>query len=344
MLSFEVAGGGHGHEHREIGHGGHGHGGQGHGHGHGGHSHGGHGHGGHGHGGHGHGLPADGSQRAFALSSALNVAFVVVEFTYGAIAGSTALVADAAHNLGDVLGLLLAWGASRLHGWGPTKTRTYGFRKSTVLASLTNALLLVFTVGAVVWEAMGRFGAPHAVNGRIVLWVAALGVAINAGSALLLLRGAHRDLNVRGAYLHMLADAAVSLAVVFAGLVLHVRPQWSWVDPAVSIGVSAVVLWGAWGLLRQALHLTLDGVPEHLDADAVRETLGELPGVVTVADLHVWALSTSESALTAHLVVGPDASASLAHDAGCKVREIYGIGHTTIQIDVGAPDQKCAHC
>lgn len=270
--------------------------------------------------------------------------FVVVEFIYGAIAGSTALVADAAHNLGDVLGLLLAWGASRLHQTGPTKTRTYGYRKSTVLASLINAVLLVFTVGAVVWEAVSRFGEPHEVNGQLVLWVATVGVAINFGSALLFARGAKNDLNLRGAYLHMLADAAVSMAVVVTGVLLSIRADWVWLDPVVSIGVSAVVLWSAWGLLRQALHLTLDGVPEHLDVDAVRATLSGLPGVVSVADLHVWALSTSESALTAHLVVDGGAEPSLAHDAGRKVREVYGIGHATIQIDAGAPEQKCAHC
>jgi cobalt-zinc-cadmium efflux system protein len=323
-------------------HGDAGHGGAGHGHGgHAGHGHG--GHAGHGHGGHGLAL-AGSSQRAFVVSTALNLGFVFIEFTYGAIAASTALVADAAHNLGDVLGLLLAWGASRLHQRGPTRTRTYGFRKSTVLASLTNAVLLVFTVGAVVWEALSRFGEPRLVNGQIVLWVAALGVAINFGSALMFMRGAKRDLNLRGAYLHMLADAAVSLAVVFAGLVISVRPAWVWVDPVVSIGVSGVVLWSAWGLLREALHLTLDGVPEHLDADAVKATLAGLPGVVLVADLHVWAISTSESALTAHLVVDERASPSLAQEAGLKVREVYGIGHVTIQIDAGAPDQKCAHC
>lgn len=349
---------GHGHGHAQ--HDGHGHGEHGHSehgdelraehdassrggnaHGHGGH---GHGHGG-AHGGHGHGVPERGSpQKAFVVSTALNLGFVLVEFTYGLIAASTALVADAAHNLSDVLGLLLAWGATRLHQRGPTKTRTYGYRKSTVLASLTNALLLVFTVGAVVWEALRRFGEPRSVNGQIVFWVAALGVAINLGSALMFLRGAKNDLNLRGAYLHLLADAAVSLAVVFVGIVISLRPAWVWLDPIVSIGVSAVVLWSAWGLLREALHLTLDGVPEHLDSDAVRATLAQLPGVVAVADLHVWALSTSESALTAHLTIDERAPASLAQDAGRKVRETYGIGHTTIQIDVGTSEQKCAHC
>lgn len=308
--------------------------------------HGGHGHGGHGHGGHGHGLPSieQGSKRAFLISTLLNLGFVVVEFVYGAIASSTALVADAAHNLGDVLGLLLAWGASWLHQRGASRTLTYGFRKSTVLASLTNSVLLVFTVGAVMWEALRRFDEPRLVNGQVVLWVAELGVAVNAGSALLFFRGAKGDLNMRGAYLHLIADATVSLAVVFSGVVILLRPAWAWVDPVTSIGVSVVVLWSAWKLLREALHLSLDGVPVHLDADAVRATLASMSGVKAVADLHVWAISTSETALTAHLVVDERATASLAHDAGAKVREVYGIGHTTIQIDAGAPEQECAHC
>lgn len=304
----------------------------------------GHGHGGHGH---GHGLEAfteRGSRVAFTIATSLNLAFVLIEFTYGVLSGSTALVADASHNLGDVLGLILAWGAMWLHQRRPSKTLTYGFRKSTVLASLANALLLVFTVGAVMWEAVRRFNEPQAVSGPTMMWVAAVGVAVNAGSAVLFLRGAKRDLNIRGAYLHMVADAAVSLAVVVAGLVLSLQPSWHWVDPVTSIGVSALVLWSAWQLLRRAVHLTLDGVPEHLDAESVRATLLAMPGVLEVADLHVWALSTSESALTAHLIVAENAPSHLAHTAGGKMRDVYGIDHTTIQIDAGSPGQRCAHC
>lgn len=310
--------------------------------GHGGH--GGHGHGGHGHGGHGHGVDLTGVQasRAFVIATGLNLAFVAIEFTYGVIAGSTALVADASHNLGDVLGLLLAWGAAWLHQRRPSKTMTYGFRKSTVLASLANALLLVFTVGAVMWESVGRFANPQPVSGVTMVWVAAVGVAVNAGSAVLFMRGAKSDLNLRGAYLHLVADASVSLAVVVAGLVVILKPDWLWVDPVTSIAVSVLVLWSTWQLLRQSLRLTLDGVPVHLDTESVRQTLLGLPGVVEVADLHVWALSTSESALTAHLVVAEGASKGVANAAGDKVRELYGIGHSTIQID--AEGQACAHC
>lgn len=284
------------------------------------------------------------SRLAFSVATALNLAFVVVEFTYGAIAGSTALVADASHNLGDVLGLLFAWGATWLHQRRPSKTRTYGFRKSTVLASLANALLLVFTVGAVMWEAIGRLTTPEPVIGSMMIWVAALGVAINAGSAILFLRGSQGDLNLRGAYLHLMADASVSLAVVVAGIVISWKSTWLWVDPVTCIAVSGVVLWSAWQLLRQALHLTLDGVPSHLDTESVKATLLAMNGVVEVADLHVWALSTSESALTAHLVVDDRAPVHLAQLAAARLRELYGIDHTTIQIDAGLVEQPCAHC
>lgn len=311
-------------------------------HGHEEHGHGGHGHG---HGGHGHGvvdLSGVQSRRAFVIATALNLAFVAIEFTYGVVAGSTALVADASHNLGDVLGLLLAWGAAWLHQRRPSKTMTYGFRKSTVLASLANALLLVFTVGAVMWESVGRFANPQPVSGSIMMAVAAVGVAVNAGSAVLFMRGAKSDLNLRGAYLHLVADASVSLAVVVAGLVVILKPDWLWVDPVTSIAVSLLVLWSTWQLLRQALLLTLDGVPGHLDTESVKQTLLGIPGVVEVADLHVWALSTSESALTAHLVVAEGAPKGVANVAGEKVRELYGIEHSTIQID--AAGQACAHC
>jgi cobalt-zinc-cadmium efflux system protein len=268
--------------------------------------------------------------------------FVAIEFIYGVIAGSTALVADASHNLGDVLGLLLAWGAAWLHQRRPSKTMTYGFRKSTVVASLANALLIVLTVGAVMWESVGRFANPQPVSSSIMIWVAAIGVAINAGSAVLFMRGAKSDLNLRGAYLHLIADASVSVAVVVAGLIIMLKPDWLWVDPVTSIAVSLLVLWSTWQLLRQSLLLTLDGVPGHLDTESVKQTLLAIPGVVDVADLHVWALSTSEAALTAHLVVAEGAPQTLANVAGAKVRDLYGIGHSTIQID--AVGQACAHC
>ncbi len=307
-------------------------------HGHGGHGHG--GHGGHGHGGHGHGGAV--GNASFGVAVGLNSLFVVIEVVVGLSVGSTALVADAAHNLGDVLGLVLAWGAARLATRRPSSTHSYGLRKSTVLASLANAMVLLLFLGAVVWEAFHHLSAPRPVAGLVVSLVAGIGVVINLGSALLFVRGAQSDLNAKGAYLHLVADAMVSLAVLVAGGVLVLEPSWTWIDPVVSIAVSLLVLRSAWGLLRQALHLTLDGVPEHVDLEAVRAALLALPGVTAVADLHVWALSTSEAALTAHLAASAAAPPQLAQLAGDTVKSRFGIGHSTVQIDDGST--PCAHC
>lgn len=281
---------------------------------------------------------------AFAVSVGLNVAFVAVEAIYGAMTKSTALIADAAHNLGDVLGLLLAWGASWLAHRRPSPTRTYGFRKSTVLASLANATLLLVAIGAVVWEALGRYLEPQPVAGKTVAVVACIGVLVNAGSALLFVRSSREDLNLRGAFLHLMADAAVSAAVVIAGVLLMWRPTWVWLDPTVSIAVSLVILWSAWGLMRAAIHLSLDGVPTHLDVELVRKELERLPGVMQVADLHIWALSTSEAALTAHLIVAADAPTDLAQQANTMARGRFAIGHCTVQIDSAHAADPCAHC
>lgn len=301
--------------------------------------HAGQGHGGHGHGGHGHGVSA--GNAPFGIAVGLNTVFVVIEVGVGLAIGSTALVADAAHNLGDVLGLLLAWGAARLARRRPSATRSYGFRKSTVLASLGNAVVLLLFLGAVIWEAAHHLAEPRPIAGSVVSLVAGVGVLINFGSALLFVRQARTDLNAKGAYLHLIADALVSVAVLVAGGILALAPTWYWIDPLVSIGVSLLVLRGAWTLLREALHLTLDGVPEHVDLEQVRKALLELPGVVAVADLHVWAISTSEAALTAHLAVSSP-TPELAQRAGNLVKERFGIGHSTVQLDdSGTP---CVHC
>lgn len=272
----------------------------------------------------------------------MNSVFVMIEVMVGLAVGSTALVADAAHNLGDVLGLVLAWVARRLSTRRPSSTRSYGLRKSTVLASLANAMVLFLFLGAVIWEALHRFSAPRPVAGFVVSLVAGVGVAINLGSALLFVREAKSDLNAKGAYLHLVSDALVSVAVLVAGGVLVLKPTWHWIDPVVSIAVSVLVLRSAWSLLREALHLTLDGVPEHLELEAVRAALLALPGVTAVGDLHVWAMSTSESALTAHLVVSAGASPNLAQLAGDTVKARFGIGHSTVQIDDGS--SPCVHC
>jgi len=271
--------------------------------------------------------------RAFLVGIILNVAFVVVETGYGIAAHSTALMADAAHNLSDVLGLALAWGASSLARRPPSGRHTYGFRRSTVLAALANAVLLVAAVGAVVREAIGRLATPGQPEGTTMMWVAAAGVAINGISALFFSRSGKNDTNVRGAFLHLTADAAVSAGVVVAGAVLW-QTGWTWVDPVTSILVSVVVLIGTLGLLRDALHLAMDGVPKGVEIEKVGAFLSALPGVEAVHDLHVWAMSTTEVALTAHLVMPwgacpPEFLAGLEHE----LEERFGIAHVTVQIE-----------
>ena len=325
------------------------HGGHGLGHGHGGHGHGGHGpasgSGPGGVGSHGRGNPSDTSGTAFAVATGLNVAFVVVEAIYGVLSQSTALLADAIHNLSDVLGLILAWVASWLARRKPSQRRTYGMRKTTVLAALANALLLLVSVGVVLSEAFERLTDAQPIAATSVLVVASIGVLINGLSALLFIRGARHDVNLRGAFLHLVADAAVSLGVVGVGAVLLWRPTWVWLDPTVSLVISLVILWGTWGLLKQALHLTLDGVPEHVPAQDVGAYLRELPGVEAVHDLHIWALSTSEVALTAHLVVDPKrAPPGLATAANQHLAQHFGIAHSTIQLETLPESSDCAHC
>ena len=308
----------------------------GHQHDHDGHDHG-HGHGqGHGH----HHAPAD-FGRAFAIGAGLNIAFVAVEAIAGLMTGSLALLADAGHNLSDVLGLLMAWGAVALAKQLPTARRTYGLRKGTILASLANAGLLLVAVGAIVWEAVRRFGAPEPVAPGPVIIVAAIGVVINTATALMFMRG-HNDLNVRGAFLHMAADAAVSLGVVFAAIVIWMVPGWTWIDPAMSLVIAAVIVAGTWGLLRDSLDMALDAAPRGIDPEAVRAWLAARPGVTEVHDLHIWAMSTTETALTAH-VTRPDNSDSDAflHDTAQALSERFRIGHPTLQIETGAGGHAC---
>ena len=279
--------------------------------------------------------------RAFLLGISLNLAFVALEAVFGVLAHSTALLADAAHNLSDVLGLAMAWGASALARRAPSTLHTYGFRRSTVLAALANAVLLLAAVGAVAWEAIGRFHTPTEPHGTTMMWVAAAGVVVNGVSALLFRKGSKGDVNVRGAFLHLVADAAVSAGVVVAGAVLW-RTGWVWIDPATSLLVSAVVLFGTWGLLRDALHLAMDGVPRNIDLEKVRAFLVALPDVEAVHDLHVWAMSTTEIALTAHLVMPwrdcpPAFLGGLEHELG----ERFGIVHTTVQIEP-SENNECA--
>lgn len=301
-----------------------------------------HPHSGHNHGhSHAHGLATQDFSRAFAIGVALNIGFVVVEAAYGFLANSLALLADAGHNLSDVLGLLLAWGAAALVKRRPTTRHTYGLKRSSILASLANAILLLVAVGMIVWEAVHRLGQPQPVAETTVLWVAAVGIVINTVTALMFVRGGKSDINIRGAFLHMAADAAVSLGVVIAALAV-MATGWLWLDPAVSIAIAIVITLGTWSLLRSSLNLALDAVPETIDRPAIEAYLGALPGVTEVHDLHIWAMSTTEVALTAHLV-RPDCPVDdgLLGRSARELADRFGIAHSTIQIESGDPDHPC---
>ena len=290
----------------------------------------------HGLGGHHHHAPPEGFDAAFAIGSALNAAFVAGEIIFGLTAHSVALLADAAHNLGDVLGLLLAWWATWLGRRGPTQSRTYGYGRSSILASLTNAVVLLVGVGGITVEAVQRLArsVPAGdVSGRTVMIVAAVGIGVNGVTAWLFARGRKGDLNVRGAFLHMASDALVSLGVVISGLVI-VLIGWAWLDPIVSLLIAALILFSTWNLLTGSLDLALDKVPEGIDVDEVEAYLAALPGVTEVHDLHIWPLSTTETALTAHLVRPHAGTDDTFTQSVCeKLRESFGIGHATFQIE-----------
>ncbi len=295
----------------------------------------------HDHAGRAHHAPPANTGRAFSIGILLNVGFVVVEAIAGLVAGSTALLADAAHNLGDVLGLGMAWGATVLARRKRTARRTYGLRRTTILAGLANATLILVAVGGVAWEAIRRIGESAHVDGSLVAIVATVGVFVNGGAALLFARGREQDVNRRGAYLHLMADAAVSAGVVVAGVIVW-RTGWDWIDPVTSIAVSLVILAGTVALLRDALNLLLDAVPAHVDPAAVEAYLAGLPGVREVHDLHIWPMSTTEIALTAHLVV-PWAACppSFLRDAQQQIEHRFGIAHTTLQLEPDGADEAC---
>lgn len=304
-----------------------------HGHDHAGHDHP-HGHHGHGHH-HGHSHAPASFDRAFQIGVALNGGFVAIEAGFGIFANSVALLTDAAHNLSDVFGLLLAWGAAVAARRAPSKRFTYGWRKSSVLAALFNALILLFAAGAIAVEALNRLTTSESVDGVIVMTVAAIGIVINGGTALLFARGRKGDLNIRGAYLHMAADAAVSAGVVVTGLII-MQTGWAWIDPLTSLAIVAVIVSGTWGLLRESALMALDGVPPSIDAHAVETALAGLPGVTRVHDLHIWSMSTTESALTAHLVVPAGAPGdAFLHDAATMLERRFGIEHATLQVECG---------
>lgn len=283
---------------------------------------------------HTHAAPAD-FGRAFLIGIALNTAFIVLEVVFGLFADSLALLADAGHNLADVLGLVLAWVGSELAKRAASERRTYGWKRATVLAALFNALLLLVGVGGIFWEALGRFRDPPTVQGGTVIWVAALGIVVNGATAILFLSGRKSDLNVRGAFLHMAADAGVSAGVMLSGAVI-LATGWGWLDPVVSLAVGTLILASTWGLFRDSLNFSLDAVPENIDPAAVRAYFAALPEVSDVHHLHIWPLSTTEVALTAHLVKRDSA---LDDNLLARIREDlahrFGIGHPTIQFENG---------
>jgi cobalt-zinc-cadmium efflux system protein len=285
----------------------------------------------HTHHGHHHHAPANFNQ-AFALGIALNAVFVAIEAFYGWKVNSLALLADAGHNLSDVAGLILAWGAALAGKLQPSARNTYGFKRVSILAAFANAVLLLVAMGSLAWEALSRFSSPLPMQGVTVMVVAGIGIVVNASTALLFMRGSEHDLNIRGAFMHMAADALVSLGVVIAGA-LTLKFGWNWLDPAVSLAIAAVIIAGTWGLFRQSTHLLFDGVPDQIDLIAVKGYLQALPGIDRVHDLHVWAMGTSEVALTAHLVM----PAGHPDDAFLKgitehLHDQFKIDHVTVQV------------
>lgn len=289
---------------------------------------------------HQHGTPNNHS-RAFIVAIVLNTVFVAVEFFYGFIANSTALMADAGHNLSDVLGLLLAWGAALLSRKKPNKRYTYGLRSTSILAALANAVILLVACGAIAWEAVHRFQFPPDVAGFTVTVVAGIGILVNGISAWLFVKGSKGDLNIRGAYLHMLADAIVSLGVVLAGIAM-IYTGWFWLDPVISLLIVVIIIVSTWGLLRDSLRLALSAVPANIDVSEVEKYLRLLPGVKDVHDLHIWGMSTTEGALSAHLVI-PDGypGDDFMDDITCTLKSQFSIQHSTLQMEQGTTQHIC---
>ncbi|MEE4240948.1 MAG: cation diffusion facilitator family transporter [Desulfopila sp.] len=282
---------------------------------------------------HDHSHPKGNYNRAFAIGILLNIVFVAIEAGYGIAAGSLALIADAWHNLSDVLSLMLAWGAGFMAAKAATEKRTYGFRKLTIMASLVNAIVLLVALGGIAWEAVGRLFDPQPVAAVTVIVVAAIGVAVNTVTALLFLSGQKEDLNIRGAFLHMAADAGISLGVVAAGIVIMFS-GWLLLDPLISLVIAAVILVGTWSLLRDSLNLAIDSVPEGIDIAGVKNYLTGLQNVSQIHDLHVWAMSTTEVALTVHLVMNDEPlDKNFLNRTQQQLHDRFGIGHSTIQLE-----------
>jgi len=294
----------------------------------------------HSHSHHAHNTPKNFS-RAFAVSIAMNMGFVIVELSYGILANSLALIADAGHNLSDVLGLLLVWGASILARRLPTTRRTFGWRRSSILAALLNASFLLIVSGGMVWEAVQRLGNPPAVAGNTVIAVALVGIVINTISAAMFFVGRKGDLNIRGAFLHLAADALVSLGVVISGIVIVLTGS-PWIDPVMSLVVIGIIVSGTWQLFQESSNLILDAVPDAIDPIIVRTYLAELEGVTEVHDLHIWAMSTTENCLTVHLLTPTGHPGDrFLQELGHELHDRFDIDHATIQIELGNSDYSC---
>jgi cobalt-zinc-cadmium efflux system protein len=288
-------------------------------------------------------LHGGGRGRAFAVGIGLNLAFVAVEAVAGLASHSMALLADAGHNFGDVLGLGLAWGATVLAGVKPSTRRTFGYRRTTIVASVANALILLFVTGGLTGESIRRLLEPRPAAGATMIAVALVGTAINTASALLFLRDGRRDLNLRSAFVHLASDAVLSAGVAVTGAVILVT-RWYWLDPLVSIGLAMAILVGTWSLMARSMNLMLDAVPEGIDPAAVKAFLGALPGVIEVHDLHIWAMSTTETALTAHVVMpAAESRPTFLADACRELHDMFGIEHATLQVDP-APAAGCVSC
>ena len=289
---------------------------------------------------HGHGHAPKDFGFAFALGTALNLGFVFLEAVYGFLANSMSLLADAGHNLSDVFGLLMAWGASVLVKRAPTERFTYGYGSSSILAALANAIFLLVATGAIVWEAVQRLGTPETVASKTVMLVAALGIAVNGFTAWLFASGSKDDINIRGAFMHMAADAVIALGVVITGFAM-LQTGWLWLDPVVSIIIAIIIVYGTWGLFRESAGLAMHAVPPRIDPARVHDHLAKLPGVTQVHDLHIWPVSTTETALTCHLVMpaGHPGDQFLC-DAADTLHDTFDIRHATLQIEHSA----CAGC
>lgn len=278
---------------------------------------------------------------SFAIAIALNLSFTIFQIVYAFLASSMSLMADAVHNVGDVFGLVLAWGANWLMTLPARKRYSYGYKKTSVLAALTNALILVATSALITYESIYKLFHLHEVNANIVIIVALIGIVINAGTALLFMKGAHDDLNIKGAFLHLLGDALISIGVVIAALLI-LYTGYMWIDPLAGLLIVTVILWGTWGLLRDSVRLILDAIPHHIDFIGIETFLKKIPGVTTVHDLHIWGLSTKEIALTAHLVM-PDNSLTDAEYASINatLKKQFRVDHATLQVESGCKEHPC---